>query len=152
MTVQLVSKPSKYATVLVVAGGMIWVVSGIAYGAIIAACFPSCSSQVLANGIANYPAQAVRDLAWEDFYSLLYAAVIGLLTISIGLKPFRQGQMWAWYATLIVAVAGILTGLLDYVSWGGWYTFLFLGLPAVLGLVISTPAFFPSERSSTKGT
>jgi hypothetical protein len=112
------NKASKYAVGLVAIGGVIWVLSGAFYGVEIVSCFPACGSLALTPGIstAGYPPQAVRYLAWDDLYSNLYIAAIGLLAIAIGLKGFRHGEKWAWYSILIVALAGVLTGLLDDLS------------------------------------
>jgi hypothetical protein len=140
------TKVSKYAVGLVVLGGVVWVISSVVYGAILAFCFPSCGSAALASGsTVGFPPQAVSDLVWEDFYSLLYTATIGIITIAIGLRTFKQGQKWGWYVVLVVVFAAFLTGLLDYLSWGGWYTFLFLGLLPFFGLVLSIRSFFPTK-------
>jgi len=140
---------SKYAVALVAAGGGVWLVAGIAFGLELVHCFPNCGSIVLASGTTSgFPAQAIIDLTWEDFYAYLYVAAIGLLTIFIALKPFRQGQRWAWYAVLAVVLTAFLTSLIDELSWGGWYTFLLLGVLPLLGLGFSARnVFFSSEDS-----
>jgi hypothetical protein len=129
---------SRVAVAFVVASGAIWVVSGVLYGAQIVFCF-SCASVVVAPGVstADYPLAAIRSLAWDDLYATVYVATIGLLAILIGLTAFRRGEKWAWYAIAIFVLAGVLTSLLDSLSWGGWYTVLFLCLPALVGLVLS---------------
>ncbi|HUI01240.1 MAG TPA: hypothetical protein VLX56_06390 [Nitrososphaerales archaeon] len=101
----------------------------------------------------GYPPQAVRYLAWDDLYSDLYIGAIGLLAIAIGLKAFRRAEKWAWYSVLAFALAGFLTGLLDYLSWGGWYTSLFFGLPPLVGLLLSAKSFFqrkPRQKEASK--
>jgi CHASE2 domain-containing sensor protein len=100
------------------------------------------------SGTAGFPAQAVQDLAWSDLYACLYIAAIGLLAIAIGLTAFRRGEKWAWYSILVFVLAGAVTGLLDYLSWGGWYTSVAFGLPAGLGLLVSARTFF--QRRSTE--
>ena len=136
-------KPPSYAVFLVVGGGVIWVASAVLYSALIVSCF-SCGSVVSGPGVgtAGFPVSAIHNLAWDDLYANLYVAIIGLLAIAMGLRAFRQGERWAWYATAVFAMAGVLTALLDYLSWGGWLTFLFLGLPQLLGLVLSVKSFF----------
>ena len=138
-----------YCVWLVVAGGAIWVAAAVLYSLLIVSCF-TCSSVVLAPGISasGYPLAALRDLAWGDLYADVYVGTVGLLAAAIGLTAFRHRQRWAWYAIAVFVLAGVLTGLLDYLSWGGWYTFLLFGLPAMLGLVLSAPTFFagPSDR------
>ena len=68
-------------------------------------------------------------------------ATIGLLAIAIGLTGFRRGERWAWWAIAVFVAAGVLTAVLDEFAWGGWYTFLFLGLVPFLGLALSTRSF-----------
>ena len=144
-------KVSKYAVAFVVAGGVIWVIAAALYGGELVSCFPSCGSAVLASGTtAGYPPQAISNLAWDEFYANLYIAAIGLLAIVIGLKAFRQGEKWAWYAILIFALTGVLTSLFDYLSWGGWYTIFVFGLPPLLGLVLSRKSFFPRKSNQAK--
>jgi hypothetical protein len=132
-------------------GGAIWVVAALLYGGLLISCFPACGSAVLpsgSSGTAGFPAQAVQDLAWSDLYACLYIAAIGLLAIAIGLTAFRRGEKWAWYSILVFVLAGAVTGLLDYLSWGGWYTSVAFGLPAGLGLLVSARTFF--QRRSTE--
>jgi hypothetical protein len=151
-TINLTVKVPTSAVILVVAGGAVWVVGGVLYGGLLASCFPSCGSQVLAtgsSGTAGYPPQAVRDLAWADLYANLYVVAIGLLAIAIGLRAFRRGEKWAWYSILAFALTGTLTSVLDYLSWGGWFTFFFFGLPALLGLVLSAKSFLRRESGTT---
>lgn len=101
------------------------------------------------SGTAGFPAQAVRDLAWSDIYACLYIAAIGLLAIAIGLTAFRRGEKWAWYSIVAFVLTGALTGLLDYLNWGGWYTSLVFGLPALLGLLVSARTFFQWSRAGS---
>jgi hypothetical protein len=37
----------------------------------------------------------------------------------------------------VFAGAGVLTAVLDELAWGGWYTFLFLGLLPTVGVALS---------------
>lgn len=133
----------RLAVALVVGGGAIWVVAAALYSAEVVSCF-TCASAVVAPGVdtKDYPLSAIRSLAWDDLYANLYVATAGLLAIAIGVRPFRHGERWAWYAIAVFVLAGAATGVLDYLSWGGWFTFLFLGLPPLLGLALSTSAFF----------
>jgi hypothetical protein len=139
-----------YAVAIVVLAGAIWLFAGVAYGVQIGLCFPSCGASALPPGsnTTGYPPSALRFLAWDDLYSDLYIATIGLLALFIGILPFRWGEPWAWYAILALVGAGTLTGLFDYWSWGGWFTFLAFGLPALVGLVLSAKSFFPTRSGS----
>ena len=131
------------AVALVVLGGAIWVIAAVAYGAQVASCM-SCGSVVAAPGIdtSGYPSAAINTLAWDDLYANLYVATVGLLAMAIGLTAYRRGERWAWYAIAVFVGAGILTALLDELAWGVWYTFLFLGLAPLAGLLRSAPHFF----------
>ena len=132
-----------YAVVLVVLGGAIWVLAALAYGVQVASCM-SCASVVVAPGIdtSGYPDAAIRTLAWDDLYANLYVGTVGLLAMAIGLTAYRRAERWGWFAIAVFVSAAILTALLDELAWGGWYTFLFLGLVPLLGLLGSTPSFF----------
>jgi hypothetical protein len=143
------AKVSKVAVALVVAGGVIWVVSGVLYGVQILSCF-TCASVVVAPGVSTtgYPLAAIRTLAWDALYATVYIATIGLLTILIGLTAFRRGEKWAWYAIAVMVVGAALTALLDELSWGGWYTVLFLGLPALVGLILSVQILVKDQPNS----
>jgi hypothetical protein len=137
---------SKYAVALVVLGGAAWTIAGIAFGVLAAACYPSCGSGVAAPGsVAGYPPQALLNLTWDQFYINFYAGAIGFLALAVGLKAFRRGERWAWYAVLAFGVVGAVTNVFDYVSWGGWYTGFFAFLPALLGLLLSARSFFPGR-------
>ncbi|HVP23595.1 MAG TPA: hypothetical protein VMS77_06755 [Conexivisphaerales archaeon] len=133
---------SKYAVAFVVAGGVIWVAGAILYSVQIGSCF-SCASAVVGPGVntSTFSPAAIRNLAWDGLYANLYVATVGLLAIAIGLRAFRRGETWSWYAVAIFAASGILTAKLDEASWGGWYTFIFLGLPPLLGLTPSAGSF-----------
>jgi hypothetical protein len=49
---------------------------------------------------------------------------------------------------LSFVLVGVLTSILDYLSWGGWYTFHFLGLLPLLGLaLLSSSQENPSQLS-----
>lgn len=140
------ARVSRFAVGLVVAGGAIWVLAGVLYSAQVVSCF-SCGSVVVAPGVgtAGYPLAAIHSLAWDDLYANLYVATVGLLAIAVGLTGFRKGERWAWWATAVFVLAGLLTGLLDYLSWGGWYTVLFLGLLPLVGLALAARSFFFTE-------
>ena len=145
------AKVSKYAVGLVVASGVIWVVAGVAFGGMVAASFPSIGSLISAGvGKTGYPPDAVRNLAWDQFYINLYAAIIGLFAIIVGLKGFRRGEIWAWYAVLLFITSGLITSVFDYLSWGRWYTIIPSTLPALSGLLLSTRSFFPLQVAREK--
>jgi hypothetical protein len=143
---RMTKRVPRLAVALVVGGGAIWVVAAALYSAEVVSCF-TCASAVVAPGMdtTGYPLSAIRTLAWDDLYANLYVATAGFLAIAIGAGPFRRGERWAWYAIAIFVLAGAATGLLDYLSWGGWFTFLFLGLPQLLGLALATGSYFPRE-------
>ena len=141
---------SKYAAALLVANGVLWAIAGAVFGGTVAIAFPSYNSllKVGIGAAAGYPAAAVRQLAWDQFYIDLYSVVIGLFAIIIGLTAFKQGEKWAWYATLLFVLNGLITSTFDYLSWGGWYTVFLTSLPALLALLLSTRSFFPQHVDS----
>ncbi len=143
------AKVPKYAVALVVLGGAIWVAAAALYSAEVVSCF-SCGPVVVAPGIdtTGYPPGAIRTLAWDALYANLYVATVGILAIAIGLTAFRRGERWAWYAIGVFVLAGILTALLDELAWGGWYTFLFLGLLPLVGLALSARSQFQGRSDA----
>lgn len=141
----------RIAVVLVVAGGVIWLAAGVLYGVQVASCF-SCGSVVVAPGVdtSSYSLSAIHTMAWDVLYANLYVATIGLLAIAIGLTAFRRGEKWAWLAMAIFAASGLFTAVLDEMAWGGWFTYLFLGLLPTLGLLFSARAFFRRHDESAE--
>ena len=137
---------SKYAVALLVANGILWVIAGAVFGGTVAIAYPSYDALLKAGigAAAGYPAAAVRQLAWNQFYIDLYSVVIGLFSILVGLTAFKRGEKWAWYATLIFVLNGLITSVFDYLSWGGWYT-VFASLPALLALLLSMKSFFSPQ-------
>ena len=136
----------RYAVALVLLGGALWVFSGVVYGAQVASC-SSCASVVLPPGVdsSSYSAAAMHNLAWDDLYADMYIATVGLLVIAIGTSAFRRGHRWAWYSMVVFVLAAALTSLLDQLSWGGWHTFLFLGMVPLLGVILSAKSFFAGD-------
>ncbi len=136
----------RIAVAFVVLGGVVWVLAAGFYTAEILAC-PTCADVVVAPGVdtSTYSAAAIQTLAWDALYANLYVATIGLLAIIVGLTGFRRGARWAWFAIIVFVLAGVGTAIVDELAWGGWFTFLFLGLPPLAGLVLASPAFL--ERS-----
>lgn len=126
---------------LAVAGGVVWVAAAVLYSAQVASCF-SCASAMVAPGVdtSSFSAAAVHVMGWDVLYANLYVATIGLLAIAIGLTAFRHGERWAWIAMAILAASGIFTAVLDELAWGGWFTFLFLGLLPTASVVLSAKA------------
>jgi hypothetical protein len=141
-------RPPAYAVALVVLGGAIWVLAAALYTVEVASC-PNCADVVVAPGIdaTGYSMAAIRTLAWDTLYTNLYVAAIGLVAVAIGLTGFRRGERWAWYAIAVFVLAGFLTALIDQLAWGGWFTFVFLGLPPLAGLVLATPTFWARAQS-----
>jgi hypothetical protein len=143
-------RPPTYAVALVVLGGVIWLFAAALYSFEVVSC-PTCGEVVVAPGVdsSGYSTAAIRTLAWDDLYANLYVAAIGLLAIAIGLTGFRRGERWAWWAVGVFVLAGILTAVIDELAWGGWFTFLFLGLLPLLGLALSTPSFLGRRGGGT---
>jgi hypothetical protein len=139
------------AVALVVLGGAIWLFAGVAYGATVAAC-STCASWVVADGVdtSTFSPAAVQNLAWADLYATLYIATFGLLAIVIGLTAFRRGEGWSWVAIAIMLLAFLLTAVIDQLAWGGWYTFLGLGVVPLLGLARSAPSFLGGFRAGRR--
>jgi hypothetical protein len=133
-------RPARLAVGLVVGGGAVWICSAVAYSLVVVSCF-TCASAVVAAGVdtSDYSAGAVRTLAWDALYANLYVVAVGVLATLVGLTAFRRGERWAWFAMAVFALAGIITAVLDEIAWGGWYTYLFLGLMPSAGVALAAP-------------
>jgi len=136
----------RLAVVLVVLGGVVWIAAAIAYSFVVVTCF-TCGSAVVAAGVdtSGYSAGAINTLAWDAMYANVYVATIGVLAVIVGLTAFRHGERWAWLAMAIFALAGTFTAVLDEFAWGGWFTFLFLGLLPLAGVVLAVPSVRPAR-------
>ena len=134
----------RYAVALVLLGSAMWVFSGVVSGAQVAAC-SSCASVVLPPGVdsSSYSAAALRNLAWDDLYADVYIATVGLLVARAFSRPSRIRSRP--YSKAVFVLAAALTSVLDQLSWGGWYTFLFLGMVPLLGVILSAKSFFAGD-------
>jgi hypothetical protein len=134
------NRPGRAALVLVITGGMVWIVAAVAYTVLVSSCL-TCASSMVAAGVdtSDFSAGAVHVLAWDALYANLYVAVIGVLAVVIALTAFRRGDRWAWFAMAVFAFAGIGTAVLDQFAWGGWYTVFIFGLLPTLGVLIAAP-------------
>ena len=145
----MTSAAPRLAVALVVLGGVVWILAAIAYGLLVASCF-TCGSAVVAAGVdtSDYSAGAIKTLAWDALYANVYVATIGVLAVIIGLTAFRRGERWAWLAIAVFALAGALTAVLDELAWGGWFTFLFLGLLPLAGVALAAPSVLRVRRET----
>ena len=145
-------RPSRASVALVVAGGGIWIAAAIAYSVAVVTCF-TCASVVVATGVdtSDYSAGAVRTLAWDAMYANLYILVVGFLAVLVVLTAFRRGERWAWFAMAAIALGGVLTAVFDQLAWGGWYTFLFLGLLPTAGVLVAAPRMLRRQPGGSDG-
>lgn len=124
----------KAAWGLVVAVGVIWLIFGLIFYVPL--------DTVFGNGPPSaYSAIATKELSAS---SRLVAALLimeGSLQIVIGVKPFRMGEKWAWYAYTMFPVIGILETYAIYLG-GGELVF-----SASLSVVLPTLALLLSFRS-----
>lgn len=104
-----------------------------------------------ANGDMGYPPHAVSDLLWGGYGVAIVGGGLGLLAIAIGWTGFRRGERWAWYAILVLPAVGALAAFDDERQFGGWWTFLWSGLPALLGAMVSFRAFFVPKEDPPPG-
>ncbi len=76
----------------------------------------------------------------------------------MGLKAFRRGEKWAWYAVATVPIFFVLNSYFDYVGAGPGYvysgnvlpayafiSYLTFAVPTLLGLLVSIRSFFPAK-------
>ena len=143
------ARPSRLALAFVVGGGVVWVGGTVVLASMLASCFPSCGADLVSlGGGSGYSPQALRTLNWLNVYLYLYTAALGMVALIIGVTGFRRGETWAWLALLVIALSGVGTGILDELTWGGWYTGALLGIPLLLGLALSAKPLFRGARFS----
>ena len=135
-----------YAVGLVVGAGALWVLLPL-FGIV----FQDFSGTAVlgtsgATGVQGYPPRAVSDLLWAGYLAGILGVALGLMTILIGLSAFKKGERWAWYAVLIIPAIGAVAAFNDERQFGGWWTFLWTGVPSLLGLLLATPAIFWRRR------
>ncbi len=76
-----------------------------------------------------------------------------MLQISLGLKAFRVGEKWAWFALWIIPLWGLLNSYFDYLWTGNPQTvstgfLLFAGLTTI-ALLLSIRKFFTKQQAIT---
>ena len=115
----------KYAWVLVVLGGVIWLVFG---------------SLLVLYGLLSAGSVFIGPF-------ILAGAVF---QISLGMKAFRRGEKWAWFALLSISLVAFLDAYLDTLQGqsaaaavGSFFTFDGLTL---IGLLLSIRKFFPKKQ------
>ncbi len=105
-----------------------------------------------------YPPQAYSDLVVSGRIVGVFVIMVGLFQISMGLKAFRRGEKWAWYAVATVPIFFVLNSYFDYVGAGPGYvytsnvlpayafiSYLTFAVPTLLGLLVSIRSFFPAK-------
>jgi hypothetical protein len=144
----------KYAWGLVVAGGILWLVQ---FSLILVQ--PNLISFTgNPSNTSIYPPEAYSDLVQAGNVAGVFGIMVGLFLVSIGLKPFKRGEKWAWYAVATVPIFMVFNSYSDYLGAGPSYvytggvfpTYVILGyvlfaVPTLLGLVVSIRSFFPSK-------
>jgi len=130
----------KYAWILVVANGVIWLLFALVDVLFGGNLFQSHS---------GYPAAAVTDLDMAQRVLGAFGIPAAVLQIGVGMKAFKSGQKWAWFALLSVPVATAINSYLDvragvFIGLAVILFILYSGL-LVLGLLLSIRSFFPAK-------
>jgi hypothetical protein len=139
----------KYAWVVYLALGLLWVVVGF-------------NQTFLPDGLLEGDVKLIIDLSWSEFKALsplaidfvrwLYGAM-GLLKISwsflvlaITLTGYRRGEKWAWYTLCLVPILLVSSALFNS-SFVGDFSLMLEWIPittiSVLGLLLPYRKFFP---------
>jgi hypothetical protein len=150
---------SKYGWGLVVVGGILWLVQT---GILILAQPNLISFTGNPSNTSIYPPEAYSDLVQAGTVAGVFGIMVGLFLIFIGMKAFRKGEKWAWYAVAVVPIFMVLNSYSDYVGAGPGYiysgnafpayailSYLLLAAPTLIGLLISTRSFFPSKPKAS---
>ena len=146
----------KYAWVILLAVGLLWLVVGI-----VAVFQPE--------GIFEADAQAVTNLPWTDLkasspeasnFIIFVYGQMGLLKISwslfilaITLTGYRRGEKWAWYIMLLAPILLVSDAVFSVVFIGDINQVLqFIPITAItmLGLLLPYRIFFPNKPSDVQ--
>jgi len=141
----------KYAWVILLAVGLLWLVVGI-----VAVFQPE--------GIFEADAQAVTNIPWTDLkttspdasnFVIFVYGQMGLLKISwslfilaITLTGFRMGEKWAWYMMLLAPILLVSDAVFSVVFIGDINQILqFIPITAItmIGLLLPYRIFFPKK-------
>jgi hypothetical protein len=143
----------KYAWVILLAAGLLWLVVGI-----VAVFQPE--------GIFEADAQAVTKLPWSDLKALSPEASsfvifvygqMGLLKVSwslfilgITLTGYRRGEKWAWYMMLLAPILLVSDSAFSVVFIGDInqvWQFIPIITITMIGLLLPYRMFFPKKTS-----
>jgi len=86
--------------------------------------------------------------SWEGQFSGFYLFSVGLFFTPIVLVPFRKGEKWAWYTTLVAAGVALVGQMVLVYMAGSALAEFFLPASAVLiilwivGLLLPVKEFF----------
>ncbi len=146
----------KYAWVILLAVGLLWLVVGI-----VAVFQPE--------GVFEADAQAVTNLPWTDLkasspvaanFVIFVYGQMGLLKINwslfilaITLTGFRRGEKWAWYMMLLAPILLASLAVFSVVFIGDINQVLqFIPITAItmLGLLLPYRVFFPKKSSDVQ--
>ena len=146
----------KYAWVILLSVGLLWLVVGI-----VAVFQPE--------GVFEADAQAVTNLLWTDLkasspeaanFVIFVYGQMGLLKISwslfilaITLTGFRRGEKWAWYMMLLAPILLVSDAVFSVVFIGDINQVLqFIPITTItmLGLLLPYRMFFPKKPSDVQ--
>jgi hypothetical protein len=130
----------KHAWILVVVNGVIWLLFALADVLFGGNLFQSHT---------GYPAAAVTDLDMAQRVLGAFGIPAAVLQIAVGLRPFKSGEKWAWFALLSVPAGTAINSYLDvragvFVGLAVILFLLYSGL-LVLGLLLPIRKFFPAK-------
>ncbi len=108
----MTSRPAKgyqkAAWILIVLNGAIWLLVSLVF-------LISGSTIFLVTG-TGYPASALNDLSFASRGNANVRLVGAVFQISLGLKAFRRGERWTWFALCIIPLWGLINSYLDFLD------------------------------------
>jgi hypothetical protein len=132
----------RYAWILVVLGGLLWLVFGLS---------DLLLAPVGTTG-SGYPDQAMNDMAAMARGLGAFILAGAVFQISLGANAFRRHEKWAWLAVIIVPVVAFLDCYIDFISFGmpapgALGVFLIMGGLPLAAMLLTARTVFSSPGS-----
>ncbi len=109
----------------------------------------SGSTAFLVTG-TGYPASALNDLSFAARASGKFELVGAVFQISLGLRAFKMGEKWAWFALMAIPLSGLFNSYFDYLqaqpSQTVFSSFIVFAGPTTVALLLTIRRFFPKKQ------
>ena len=138
----------KYAWILIAIVGFAFILDGLMFFAGVnpdPPLFQSLIGESLSSFNSSFPKEAAAMSYLFHGFGLL-ALGLGIFTIAVSYKPYRNGKRWAWYVIWYLPIFALMAGIANYMDGGGsWPVSLMLLIVSLAGLLLPFRKFFPKK-------